>query len=188
MQKLKSGSIGILVVMMMLMIGKFFQGFGGWSDAKAAPLAIENLEPLPEGTFNVQIQALEVTQGVRGDIPARMAPGDDMTLISDSAMHVADRRTFVRAYPMLNTGANANVPSLSAQLWGYQDGVLLPGSPLSPVNALLENISPDHELRELRSDASLTWNFLLPSEWTASDAAHAAFSLRFCGRSKSCGS
>ena len=143
------------------------------------PTSYENLDPLPEGTFNVQIQALEVTQGVRGDIPSRTAPDDNLTLPPDGAIHIADRRTVVRAYPWINTGANAKVPPLSAQLWGYRDGVLLPGSPISPVNALLENISPDRELKELRGDASLSWNFLLPSAWTASDAEHKPFTLRF---------
>ncbi len=179
MRKLKSVFIGLLVVTMVLLVGKSILGDKGGFEALAAPAADKNLEPLPEGTFNVQIQALEVTQGVRIDIPSRTAPGDDLTLPLDSTRHVADRRTVVRAYPWMNTVANANVPPLTAQLWGYRDGLLLAGSPLSPVNALLENISSDRELKELRGDASLSWNFLLPSAWTASDAEHPSFSLRF---------
>jgi len=179
MHKLKSIFIGILVVMVVLMIGISLQGDKGGFAALAAPAAGKNLEPPPEGIFNVQIQALEVTQGIRGDIPVRTAPGNDLTLSPDGALHVADRRTVVRAYPWVSSGANVKVPPLSAQLWVYRDGVLLPGSPLSPVNALLENISPDRKLTELRSDANLSWNFLLPSAWTASDEEHKPFTLRF---------
>ena len=108
------------------------------------PMALETT-----GTFNVQIQALEVTQGVRGDIPSRTAPGENLTFPPDDVLHVADRHTVVRAYPWINTGANAKVPALSAQLWGYRDGILLPGSPISPVKAMLENISPDRELKDI---------------------------------------
>jgi len=179
MQKLKSVIIGLLVVVIVLMIGKSLQEDKGDFAALAAPAAGKNLEPLPEGTFNVQIQALEVTQGVRGNIPSRTAPGDDQTLPPDGALHVADRRTVVRVYPWMSTGANAMVPPISAQLWAYRDGVLIPGSPISPVNTLLENISPDRKLTELRSDASLSWNFLLPSAWTASDTEHPSFTMRF---------
>jgi len=166
-------------MVIVLIIGKSINGDNGGFEALAAPASDKNIESLPEGTFNVQIQALEVTQGIRGDIPVRTAPGDSLTLPSDGAIHVADRRSVVRAYPWINTGMNAFVPPLSAKLWGYRDGTLLPGSPISPVNALLENISPNHELKELRSDASLSWNFLLPSAWTASDSEHAPFTLRF---------
>ena len=167
MRKLNSITIGLLVLVIVPMIGKSIKGDNGGVEALAATASDKNLEPLPEGTFNVQIQALEVTQGIRGDIPVRTAPGDSLTLPSDGAIHVADRHTVVRAYPWINTGMNALVPPLSAKLWGYRDGTLLPGSPISPVNALLENISLDRELTELRGDASLSWNFLLPSAWTA---------------------
>jgi hypothetical protein len=190
MSKLKTLIIGILVVIIMLMIGKSIRGDEGGiavqslmdtgvKGALAVPYAYNNHEPLPEGTFNVQIQALEVTQGVRGNIPSRDPSADNLTLSPDGAFHVADRRTVVRAYPRMITGANAKVPPLTAQLWVYRDGVLLSGSPVSPVNVLLENISPDRELKELRGDASLSWNFLLPSAWTASNSEHQSFPLRF---------
>ena len=169
----------MVVVMMVLITGNFIQGNDGLSAAKAAPFDNENLELLPEGTFNVQIQALEVTQGIRGDIPSRIAPDDNLTLPSDGAVHIADRHTVVRAYPWISTRANGKVPPLSAKLWGYRDGALLPGSPISPENALLENISADREFKELRSDADLSWNFLLPSAWTASGEDHKPFTLRF---------
>ena len=60
---------------------------------KPPPFQIE------EGTFNLQIQAIEVTQGVRGEIPSRVAPTGDLVLSPDGAVHIADRRTIVRVYP-----------------------------------------------------------------------------------------
>jgi hypothetical protein len=110
---------------------------------------------LPAGILNVQIQALEVTQGVRGDIPTRTAPGDDLVLMSDNAVHVANRRTVVRVYPWVEAGSGAAVPPLTARLWAYRDGELVPGSPITPVNSHLEGISPHWTLKEMRSDADL---------------------------------
>ena len=40
MGKIKSISNGLLVVMMVLIIGKFIQGNDGWSAAKAAPYVL----------------------------------------------------------------------------------------------------------------------------------------------------
>jgi hypothetical protein len=78
MRKLQSVFVGILAGMLMLWIGGFIQGKegdfaslsqismgSGLTEALAEPLAIQYIDPLPEGTFNVQIQALEVTQGVQ---------------------------------------------------------------------------------------------------------------------------
>src|SRR4030042_1043957 len=53
--------------------------------------------PRPAGLVDYQIIALEVTQGVRGDIPRRI-PDGSLTLLDD-ALHVANRRTVVRAFP-----------------------------------------------------------------------------------------
>jgi len=133
----------------------------------------------PAGTFNVQIQALEVTQGVRGDIPIRTAPGDPPTLIPDGAVHVANRRTVVRAYPWVEIGSKATVPPLTARLWAYRDGELLPGSPISPANPRLEDISPNRTLEEMRGDADRSWNFVLPQAWIAAAWPEGSFDLRF---------
>jgi len=128
---------------------------------------------------NIQIQALEVTQGVRGEIPSRMAPEGGLVLSPGGAVHIANRRTIVRAYPWVVGGPEAAVPPVTARLWVYRDGVLLPGSPITPDNYNLENISPDWDLGEMRSDSEKSWNFLLPPAWTASDSQLNPFTLRF---------
>jgi len=192
MRKLLSVIVGMLVGLLMQNMGESIlgkkTGFEALSQTKtdisvtkvlAPPPSTYYLDPLPEGTFNVQIQALEITQGVRGDIPSRTAPGDDLILHMDGAVHVADRRMVVRAYPWVITGPNTITPPIRAQLWAYCDGELLSGSPISPVNSSLGTISPDRGLKEMRGDANLSWNFMLPSAWTATDSKHKSFTLSF---------
>ena len=130
-------------------------------------------------SFNLQIRAVEVTQGVRGDIPSRTAPDGDLALPADGAVHIADRRTVVRVYPWLGAGSGATVPPIGAHLWAYRDGVLLSGEPLLPQNHFLENISPQWELETMRADAQKSWNFILPTAWVASGSTGDSFALRF---------
>jgi hypothetical protein len=132
-----------------------------------------------DGTFNLQIQAVEVTQGVRGDIPARIAPDGDLVLPADGAVHIADRRTVVRVYPWVQTGGSVIVPPVTAHLWAYRDGELLPGSPISPLNLHAENITSGQPLAQMRGDAHRSWNFLLPAKWTTGDPDQNSFTLRF---------
>jgi hypothetical protein len=139
-----------------------------------------NLPPslqVMDGTFNLQIQAIEVTQGVRGDIPIRQAPEGNLLLSSDGAVHIANRRTIVRAYPWLQTGGNLVIPPITARLWAYRDGELLPGFPISQLNGHLEGITSGQPIAEMRGDANKSWNFLLPSAWTASDSNGRPFTL-----------
>jgi len=131
------------------------------------------------GTFNVQIQALEITQGVRGEIPTRIPPGESLVLPTDGAVQIANRRTIVRVYPWIETGLGSNLPTSTARLWAFKDGVLLSGSPISPVNHTLENIEPGVSLEYLRRDPTLSWNFLLPVGWTAGSPERKSFALRF---------
>jgi hypothetical protein len=145
----------------------------------AAPLLSVSSDRPPAGAFNVQILALEVTQGVRGDIPTRTTPHGDLVLPSDGAVHVANRRTVVRAYPWVEASLKATVPPLTARLWAYQDGKLLPGSPIASENPLLEGISEDLSLKEMRSDAAESWNFLLPQAWVTLTAKEEPLDLRF---------
>jgi hypothetical protein len=144
----------------------------------AAPLISVSPGQLLAGAFNVQIRALEVTQGVRGDIPTRTAPGDDLVLIADDAVHVANRRTVVRAYPWVENGSGATVPPLTARLWAYRNGELLSDSPISPFNSRLEGISPGWTLEEMRGDAAKSWNFHLPQSWVTLSSEEESFTLR----------
>jgi len=111
--------------------------------------------------FNVQVAAVEVTQAVRGDIPTFSRGG---LSIAETAVHVANRRTIVRVYPKLAVTSGTFTGGLSARLVGTRAGAALPGSPLNPVNPVLE-IDPAWTLPEMREDAARSWNFVLPDEW-----------------------
>ena len=170
--------MGTLVV---IFLGVAFEG-GLSAEAFFGANPTSNTPPpfqIEEGTFNLQIQAVEVTQGVRGEIPSRVSPASDLVFSPDGTAHIASRRTIVRAYPWVLNGSEAKVPPVTARLWAYRDGVLLFGSPISPQNYNLKNISPDWDLETMRADAEKSWNFPLPSAWTASDLDNGSFTLRF---------
>ena len=172
-----SSTIAISVVVLISFI-TLLQGI--WSPVSfAASSAGVSPSPPPAGTFNVQVQALKVTQGVRGDIPSRTAPGDGLVLVADGAVHVANRRTVVRAYPWVEVGPEATAPPLTARLWAYRDGEPLPGSPIMPVNPRLESITPGWTMEEMRGDAYKSWNFLLPQAWVTLASWEESFDLRF---------
>jgi hypothetical protein len=129
--------------------------------------------------INLQIQALEVTQGVRGEIPSRVAPNGALVLLPDGAVHVANRRTVVRAYPWVGGSPEAKIPPATARLWAYRDGELLAGLPITPDNEYLSDLSLNQELSAMRSDADKSWNFILTPEWTTSNTEDDSFELRF---------
>ncbi|GEM_PF-6863280 len=151
---------------------------GEFEERASATFEVTPGEP-SAGTFDVQIQAIEVTQGIRGDIPSRTPPRGSIILPLDRAVHVANRRTIVRAYPWVQAAPGTTVPPLTAQLFAFRDGRLLPGSPISPVNPRLEGVSPDDTLEEMRSDATKSWNFVLPPGWVSLSEDEESFSILF---------
>ncbi len=126
----------------------------------------------PSDGFDVQIQAMEVTQGIRGDIPSRVPPDAFSYLAEDASFrsngfHVAERRTIVRVYPWMRIYTGTPAYSLSARLRGFAgDGTELPGSPLTPQNTTLFIHSSYTNLSYLRDEAARSWNFVLPYSWT----------------------
>lgn len=133
-----------------------------------SPTPVPTLAPtVPPPRFNVQVQAIEITQGIRGDIPTRAAPGGDMVLRPEDAVHVANRRTVVRVYPWVEVEEGGSVPPLTALLYGGDGDNELPGSPLSPVNYFLTP-TPGESIESMRANEALSWNFILPSSWVQS--------------------
>lgn len=117
--------------------------------------------PTPVATLNLQPAGIEVTQGIRQDIPSRGATGD-LVLRTDDWTHVGGRKTIVRVYPLVVEGPTTYA---TAKLYGKRDGEELPGSPLMPERLLI--IPPEGaSLEEMRGDANLSWNFVLPESWT----------------------
>ena len=78
------------------------------------------------------MQAIEVTQGVRADIPTRVPPTGSFDLPDDGAVHVANRNTFVRVYPWIEAGEAVTALALmTAELYASIDGGPEQG-PLAP--------------------------------------------------------
>ncbi len=95
---------------------------------------------------------IEVTQGIQ-----RMA--NDVSL-------VADKPTWVRAYPTTDIGALANV---RAVLHGTRGGMALPGSPIGPrfdQIRVLEGVALDNPTR---GDTRSSFLFHLPTSWISGD-------------------
>ncbi|TAK57921.1 MAG: hypothetical protein EPO22_11615, partial [Dehalococcoidia bacterium] len=128
------------------------------------PTVTPTARPTPRPTpFNLSVHAIEVTQGVRGDIPGR-TPDGDLVLPPDGWTHVANRKTVVRVYPWLEFADRVSVP-VTARLYGTRGGAPLPGSPLAPV-APIASFDGAWFLGALRGNAARWWNFVLPSSWT----------------------
>ncbi|MBW8010177.1 MAG: hypothetical protein FVQ83_02890 [Chloroflexi bacterium] len=134
----------------------------------SVPVPIATLPPIivvpPVGTFDVQVWAVEVTQGVRGNIPTRTPPDGDMILPPDGAVHVANRQTVVRVYPWVSVTDSTSVPPLTAQITGYSGTAELSGSPLSPETYFLIP-DPGSSIDAMRRNEALSWNFILPTAW-----------------------
>ena len=79
---------------------------------------------------------------------------------------VEDKQTVVRLVPTVTRDFGLETPT--GLLYGYRNGVELPGSPLSPHGRDTVRIDADAELNEAARDANelLTLNFLLPVSWT----------------------
>ncbi len=115
--------------------------------------------------FNLQAWAIEVTQGVRGEIPTRTPPLDDLVFPGEDIVHVANRRTIVRVYPWAEGGpAFTAANNVKAYLY-----VGVNGNNYGPIEAeapTVAEIRADATFDDLRSDLRRTWNFVLPPEAT----------------------
>nr|MEE4266526.1 FlgD immunoglobulin-like domain containing protein [Candidatus Krumholzibacteria bacterium] len=115
--------------------------------------------------FNLQPWAVEITQGVRGDIPTRTPPAEDLVLPSEEIMHVANRRTVVRVYPWAQGGPDFTTAfGVKAYLWLSVNGTSY--GPYEAETPRLPIIRSDATMDDLRSDLRRTWNFVLPQEAT----------------------
>ena len=112
------------------------------------------------GYADYQIIALEVTQAVRGDIPERIPTGS-LTLPADDALHVANRRTVVRAYPYVYLLPGGYVRPVTAYLQ-YKRGDSW-SAPIYP-ETRYRRVEPSWNLTQMRKSASLSFNFILPAE------------------------
>lgn len=131
-------------------------------------------DELADDEFNIQIQAIEVTQGLRGDIPARVPPGGSFFLPNDLGTHVANRRTVVRVYPWMEIGAGAPVAQYIHGELLVQRGASITGPYFARCWA-----NADKTLEEMRGDPRYSLEFDLPADVVALSASEASFTLDF---------
>ncbi len=123
------------------------------------------------GTVDILPWAMEVTQAIRGPLEIQ-AP---TSVIRDDFRLVEGKKTVVRGYavqafPVTGPPGRPQPISVTARLYGFRDGVTLPGSPLMPetgdrIDVFVGEPGPAAELNT-RPFIDRTWNFLLPYTWT----------------------
>lgn len=135
-------------------------------------------EPPPEGV-NLYARGLEVTQVLQTYVLARTETHanplhDFPPYVYSSAPFpsealgltplVRGKPTVVRLYAGVE-GTAGPVEGVPARLYGFRDGVMLPGSPLLALEPTIA-VRPGVSLDAQRASAGESWNFLLPPEWT----------------------
>jgi hypothetical protein len=123
------------------------------------------------GLADFQPLGMEVTQGIVGGLRVGIPGGT----LRDGTVHVAGRTTVVRlygrvAYPEELSRPTTRPAPVGAWLYGFRGGRALPGSPLvasPPVVSLSRRERSDDALQAMRLDKAASWNFVLPSSWTA---------------------
>ena len=78
---------------------------------------------------------------------------------------ISGRQTVVRLHPFALEGTQSGI---RAALHAYRDGVELPDSPLRPQGRQGVTIRPGADYGNVHTNMDSTWNFLLPTSWTAS--------------------
>ncbi len=130
--------------------------------AQQAQATVTVLAPPPDpdpgipSSHDFTIETIEVTQGLRGDLPT--SPDRRLT---DDFPHIANRRTVVRAYPRV-TGS-LDWPPVVAYLQ-VQDSTGEWSEPIWPITRQL--IVANVTLADLRAYPYRTFNFVLPAQHT----------------------
>jgi hypothetical protein len=137
---------------------------------------------LPGPNLNLYAQAMEITQATQPWLPvntqtrAATIPEFRYPALDDTSgvPLVAQRKTVVRVFGGAEGSANnVDVVGARALLRCFEDSVRrIPcddgPAALYPVNGEV-TIAPGDTLDERRSDADLSWNFVLPDVWTEAD-------------------
>lgn len=125
------------------------------------------------GRVDIQPVTIEVTQAIRGPVDL-IPPGGAINERSDTVL-VRDKPTVVRGFarltfPDTTPGSAPGIP-VNAMLIGTRDGRALPGSPLlphgTPTTKIYAHSSASSAYHNSKQRTDLSWNFRLPSTWTA---------------------
>ena len=133
---------------------------------------------LPGPNLNLWVQAMEITQAIQSDVP--VASGSRARFPTEAASEsvvplIAGKRTIVRLYPGME-GTSESVQGVRVSLHCLTFlGVSISSSTLCPGPLAVSPENPDvtldpaldNSVTALQRDADRTFNFVLPSEWTA---------------------
>lgn len=119
----------------------------------------EGGEPQGDGSADIQLAAVEVTQGIRTGVIDAGDPGPGRRLEDDGSL-LAGQPTAVRLYPR----AEDPTGEVTARLVGVREGVTLPGSPLAPV---AHTVADATAVEDQRVAVAGGLTFVLPTAWMA---------------------
>jgi hypothetical protein len=133
---------------------------------------------LPDPNYNLWALGIELTQGIQNQVAAssmsRSSFAAEGVVGNFPIPLIAGKRTVVRLYPGIE-GTNTPVAGVRATLecktvLGGQPGSGEPCDGPTGADLLDAEITVDpannNELSKLRLNANLSWNFILPPEWT----------------------
>lgn len=135
---------------------------GGHSDSDSVTLEYRptpSPPPVWPETLDFTALGLEVTQAIQDweTLGVPVEGGHHPTHL------LTGKRTLVRFYGRVD-GTGVPVAEVGAYLRGYRGGVEVPGSPLRVVDRV--TLVPGESQIEQRTNATATFNFVLPPEWT----------------------
>lgn len=154
-----------------------------WDYAGHIGQAERDIDLIPPGQFNLWAQGMEITQGTQPNVPInKYSRSNGTPKTSDYSQFVyylplvAKRTTVVRLYPGLEGTIN-NMPldKVRAQLRCFIDpsystpfpGIQMIEAENIPPKILKEiTVKPSSKMDDMQRDASQSWNFILPEEWT----------------------
>lgn len=127
---------------------------------------------LPSAQTNIWLMGIEITQGIQPWV----ATSNQTVRSEEKLIHfdqntatplVTGKRTVVRVYPGIESSGGIPVVNATAYLsCTDNNGKECPGSLLPSSTGITIDPADNNNLETLRGDASKSWNFTLPDEWT----------------------
>jgi len=125
--------------------------------------------PKPLPTLDLYPSGVEITQGtVWWPLPLPNPPQGGGYDYYTGLKLVSGKRTVVRVYGKAEN-VTGPVYNVFCELTGTRNGILLSKNPLRALPERI-GIDPSQNLKDQRTNVSLTWNFVLPHSWTQKGA------------------
>lgn len=137
----------------------------GNSDSADRSFEYEHVEsphpPQPHPpNLDIMARGMEVTQSIQGWGMVGNTPQD----VDNRVRLISGKKTLVRVYAEA-LGTEVDIPDIGCMLRAYAGADELPGSPIYSANRV--TLVPGESYFQQRPDASKSFNFWLPLEWTS---------------------